>query len=84
MCIRDRLQSLLHVSGLDVEAYHTQFGSDAMQDFPQLAALISAGLAAQQAGTVTLTPAGLEQSDAIGPWLYSEAVNRLSGEYEWR
>ncbi|WP_412027620.1 STM4012 family radical SAM protein [Deinococcus yunweiensis] len=78
------LQSLLHVSGLDVEAYHTQFGSDAMQDFPQLAALISAGLAAQQAGTVTLTPAGLEQSDAIGPWLYSEAVNRLSEEYEWR
>jgi oxygen-independent coproporphyrinogen-3 oxidase len=78
------LQSLLHHSGLDLAAYRAAFGSDARQDVPPLVELLLLGLADLRGDTLTLTPAGLEQSDAIGPWLYSEAVNRLSAEYTWR
>lgn len=80
---RYALQSLLHISGLKLSAYRQEFGSDALTDFPQLAGLPEAGLAHLQPGLLTLTPAGLEQSDALGPWLYSPAVRKLSEAYEW-
>lgn len=78
------LQSLLHAAGLDLAAYRAAFGSGALADWPQLHALLAHGLATRAGGTLTLTPAGLEQSDALGPWLYSAAVNDLSGAFEWR
>jgi oxygen-independent coproporphyrinogen-3 oxidase len=77
------LQSLLHISGLNLEMYGQQFGGDALADFPPLIGLADAGLARLDHGVLTLTPAGLEQSDAIGPWLYSPAVRALSEAYEW-
>ncbi|MDV6373416.1 STM4012 family radical SAM protein [Deinococcus arenicola] len=80
---RYTLQSLLHISGLSLSAYHQEFGSDALADFPQLVTLPETDLARLQTGMLTLTPAGLEQSDVIGPWLYSPAVLALSEAYEW-
>ncbi|QLG11357.1 STM4012 family radical SAM protein [Deinococcus sp. D7000] len=80
---RYALQSLLHISGLNLGAYRQEFGSDALTDFPQLATLPETDLVRLQTGILTLTPAGLEQSDALGPWLYSPAVRRLSEAYEW-
>lgn len=78
------LQSLLHVSGLDGAAYRAVFGTDAISDFPGLAGLVAGGLADWEGGVLRLSPAGLERSDAIGPWLYSAAVRALSEEYAWR
>ncbi|MGY2894411.1 STM4012 family radical SAM protein [Deinococcus sp. UYEF24] len=78
------LQSLLHVSGLSLEDYRTTFGSEVSSDFPKLGELSSAGLAALHGGVLRLTPAGLERSDAIGPWLYSAAVQALSEGYAWK
>ncbi|GAA5437452.1 STM4012 family radical SAM protein [Deinococcus aquaticus] len=78
------LQSLLHHTGLNLTAYRAAFASEARQDFPQLAQLLSLGLAEQRGETLTLTPVGMEGSDALGPWLYSDAVQRLSEAFEWR
>ena len=46
--------------------------------------LVDTGLATIDNASVQLTPAGIERSDAIGPWLYSPAVRRLSEDYAWR
>lgn len=78
------LQSLLHIAGLNAGAYAAEFGTQPQADFPELAELEAAGLAEWQGETLRLTPAGLEQSDALGPWFYSAAVQRLSAEYELR
>ncbi|GGO18215.1 STM4012 family radical SAM protein [Deinococcus humi] len=77
------LQSLLHISGLNLEVYCQQFGGNALADFPPLVGLADTGLARLEDGVLTLTPAGMELSDAIGPWLYSPAVRALSEAYEW-
>lgn len=63
--------SLLQTQGLDTAAYAARFGSDPVVDFPLLPALIEAGFARQLGQQLQLTVAGLEQSDAIGPALYS-------------
>ena len=36
------------------------------------------------APTLVLTRAGLERSDAVGPWLYSTAVRARMEAYTWR
>ncbi|MFC6593142.1 hypothetical protein ACFP81_15125 [Deinococcus lacus] len=78
------LQSLLHFSGLSAAAYAAEFGTTPEDDFPQLAELVAAELAVWEGGVLTLTPAGMEQSDALGPWFYSATVQALSAEYEWK
>ncbi len=77
------LQSLLHTDGLDAAGYRARFGSDPLADTPQLGTLVEAGLAARSGLTLQLTASGLERSDAIGPWLYSPRIVRLSGEHPW-
>ena len=42
------------------------------------------GLAVRAAERMTLTPEGLELSDAIGPWLYSSEVRARSGAFAVR
>ena len=42
------------------------------------------GLAWRDPERLRLTAAGIERSDTLGPWLYSEAVRALMGEYAWR
>ncbi|GGJ24245.1 STM4012 family radical SAM protein [Deinococcus roseus] len=73
------LQSILHASGLSQHHYQKLFATDFAQDYPELLDLLNLGLATDQAGTWTLTPAGLEVSDVIGPWFYApEIQDRMS------
>ena len=69
--------SLLSDEGLDAAA---------IDRFPQLAELTAAGLAEHRDGDgrLFLTAAGVERSDAIGPWLGSDHVRRLMAAYELR
>src|SRR5262249_55794974 len=77
------LQSLLLADGLSLSAYRGRFGTDARTDLPQLTELEPRGLARAAEDRLALTAAGLERSDAIGPWLYSPAVRALMETYEW-
>jgi oxygen-independent coproporphyrinogen-3 oxidase len=81
---RHVIVSLLQAEGLDLTDYRQRFGTGALDDLPQLAALEPAGLATIDDERIRLTPAGLERSDAIGPWLYSPAVRQRMEEYAWR
>jgi oxygen-independent coproporphyrinogen-3 oxidase len=78
------LLSLMQCSGVDPCAYAGRFGGDIVDDFPELTALARRGLATIDAGTIVLTPPGLERSDVIGPWLYSAGMRRRMESYMWR
>jgi len=78
------IQSLLTEVGLDVPAYQRRFHSDPLDDLPELCELEPLGLTTRQGQHLKLTAAGLERSDAIGPWLYSQRVQALMGGYEYR
>jgi oxygen-independent coproporphyrinogen-3 oxidase len=78
------LQSLLQCDGLDLAAYRRRFGTEVWDDLPQLAELEPRGLARAEGNTLALTGAGLELSDAIGPWLYSPEVRRRMEGHAWR
>lgn len=78
------IQSLLTRDGLDPTAYTRHFGSMAIDDFPQLHELIEPGLMTLSEERWRLTDEGIERSDAIGPWLYSEPVRQRMKEYAWR
>lgn len=78
---RHLILSLL-ADGLDAEVYRQKFAREAADDFPELALLVEAGFALHRDGKWILTPAGLERSDAIGPWLQSETVTSMMREYE--
>ena len=77
------LQSLLQRAGLALDAYARRFGTDARDDLPELEELVGLGLAEPGDRVLTLTDAGLERSDAVGPWLYSAEVRRAMEGYEW-
>jgi oxygen-independent coproporphyrinogen III oxidase len=81
---RHVIQSLLSGEGLDDGDYLGRFGTDPFDDLPELAVLEEWGLAIRAADRLSLTESGLERSDAIGPWLYSEQVRRLMEDYSWR
>lgn len=74
--------SLLQAAGLQRLDYLARFRRDVLDDFPHLRQLISSGLATESE-CLRLTPAGLEWSDAIGPWLYSSRVQQLMESYAW-
>jgi oxygen-independent coproporphyrinogen-3 oxidase len=78
------VKSLLRVEGLDQAAYRDRFGTGARDDFPGLDVLGERGWLDVGAGRVALTAAGLERSDAIGPWLASGRVRTAMGEYAAR
>ena len=80
---RHVLLSLLTADGLVRSVYRERFGTDALHDFPQLQLL--AGMELMQGTEVLrLTPRGFELTDAIGPWLYSDAVRGRMQEFELR
>lgn len=68
------IYSLLTAAGTDRAQYRAFFGSDALEDFPQLAELAARDWAVFTPDRLRLTNAGLERSDAIGPWLYSDPI----------
>jgi oxygen-independent coproporphyrinogen-3 oxidase len=76
--------SLLQADGLDRGHYARRFGTDALNDLPQLSDLAERELATIDSALIRLTPEGLAWSDAIGPWLYSSRVRRRMEEYAWR
>jgi oxygen-independent coproporphyrinogen III oxidase len=78
------IQSLLQVEGLDFAAYRARFGSETMDDLPELARLEDHGLATRDDARLRLTEEGVEMSDVIGPALYSARVRRLMKSYQLR
>jgi oxygen-independent coproporphyrinogen III oxidase len=70
------LQTLLRVEGTDVADFTTRFGAPLLDALPSLRLLIGAALAEQTGERFRLTPAGLELSDAIGPWLYAPHIQQ--------
>ncbi len=68
------IKSLLRMEGLSTKRYAEFFGSDVFEDLPILSDLEKYAFACQENGVFRLTPAGLERSDVIGPWLYSDKV----------
>jgi oxygen-independent coproporphyrinogen-3 oxidase len=80
---RRLLQGLLQCEGLSIAEYRAEHGSAPADDFPELAELFALGLATESERLV-LTERGLALSDAIGPWLFSDAVRAASAEYEVR
>lgn len=76
------IKSILRADGLDGAAYEAWSGNHWSVDFPQLGQLIETGLARDENGGLQLTQEGMERSDTIGPWLYSDAVEGKMEEYE--
>lgn len=80
---RYAIQSLLSEPGLDRAAYRLRFGTDCLDDLPQLHEL--AALALVDAGTggdamLHLNQKGYAYADTIGPWLASARVRALMAE----
>lgn len=78
------LKSLLRSDGLAIAEYSAFFHSDVFTDLPQLTELEDEDLAAIGEGCMKLTAAGLELSDAIGPWLWSDAVRDKMNQFVLR
>lgn len=81
---RYTIQSLLDHDGLDFTAYEHRFETNVLDDLPELTNLEQLKLASQRHNRLTLSEAGLERSDAIGPWLYSSDVKTKMEDYAWR
>ena len=78
------LQSLLQADGLDLAAYEQRFGSNALDDAPQLLELEALQLGRNDGQNLRLNAQGLERSDAIGPWLASARVRAKMEAFAWR
>ncbi len=74
--------SLLSDDGLDLAAYRARFDSSPIDDFPQLGEI--ADYTTTDGEMLRLTAEGLARADAIGPWLFSDAVRRRMATYELR
>jgi oxygen-independent coproporphyrinogen-3 oxidase len=77
------IQSLLHASGLSAPDYRARFGTQVMEDHPELREVIDLGLA-ENTSALHLTPRGFELSDCLGPWLYSDMVRERMREFDLR
>lgn len=80
-CRRFLLESLLTADGLDADRYRLRFGNDPVADFPDLLTFRDLGLVQYNHPRWVPTALGLERSDALGPWFFSERVNALTAEY---
>ncbi|MBN8421443.1 MAG: STM4012 family radical SAM protein [Verrucomicrobia bacterium] len=78
------IKSILRASGMDLAAYREAFQSEALADFPQLNLLIEHGAARLTPTHLVPTLLGLEWSDVIGPWLYSDHVKEAIAAFELR
>lgn len=70
--------------GVDRSAYRERFGANVFDHLPELTEAIDLGLMCEQGDVLCLTNAGLEQSDVIGLWLYSERVQQRMATYHAR
>lgn len=76
------LQSILNCEGLNATRYTERFRSAAADDFPDLYLFAELGLLDFDGAVWKPTAPGLERSDALGPWFFSNHVQRLMEEYE--
>ncbi len=76
------LLSLLSEDGLNLVSYRDLFGTDAFIDFPELSELQSLNLANLENDILRLTESGVERSDTIGSWLFSDNVRQLMQAYD--
>jgi oxygen-independent coproporphyrinogen-3 oxidase len=81
---RTLLYALFTDGGLDSARYRARFAADPAVDFPDLTTFADLGLMQCDGNRWTLTPAGLERSDALGPWCFSTAVREMMAGYEMR
>ena len=70
--------------GVELNAYQAYFGRAVLDDFPELASLLERSLAQMNEHYFALTETGMAHADAIGPWLYSQAVRAQTAGYDWR
>ncbi|WP_445637608.1 Oxygen-independent coproporphyrinogen-III oxidase 1 [Nostoc sp. DSM 114161] len=78
------LLSLLSNEGLNLVSYRQRFASQVDADFPELSELLTLNLAIKDEYSLHLTEFGIERSDTIGAWLFSEKVQELMHDYELR
>jgi oxygen-independent coproporphyrinogen-3 oxidase len=78
------VKTLLRSAGVDRMSWRARFGGDVIDDFPPLARLADKGWLTDDDAAVRLTDEGLAHSEAVGPWLVSDAVKSAMGEYELR
>jgi oxygen-independent coproporphyrinogen-3 oxidase len=77
------LLSLL-AEGLDEHRYTARFECDLAATLPELLELEAESLIRREDSRWFLTPDGVELSDALGPWLFSERVRARMHEYTAR
>jgi len=80
--LRYLLKSLLRTEGLDRTRFRSLYAADPLEVFPTLKTLENSGLITCDATRITPTAAGLERSDAIGPWLYAPDVAERMRTFE--
>jgi oxygen-independent coproporphyrinogen-3 oxidase len=73
--------NLLQRAGLDLQEYALRFRSNPLLDFPELDAICDGPWLVERSGCLVLTERGVENSDVIGPMLYSEAVRTRLREF---
>lgn len=77
------IKSILQTSGLDRTQYHTFFNSDVLDEQPKLIELLESDLCyIENSNQIKLTSKGIDLSDAIGPWLYSAAIEAKISEFD--
>ncbi len=76
------IKSLLEGGALNFEAYQRYFGSNALEDLPQLQELYQLNLVQDYDHKLQLNTRGLELSDVIGPWLYSDEVKTMMQKFD--
>jgi oxygen-independent coproporphyrinogen III oxidase len=78
------LLGLLQDCGVDLNAYHARFKTQPGEDLPGLLELEQSELIRSEGGHLKLTPAGMELSDAIGPYFYSPQVRKRMEQFLWQ
>lgn len=81
--------SLFVADGIDRAKYAARFGKDVLEDLPMMRDLLDHGCASLSGeddnhNTMRLTALGMERSDTVGPWLYSENVRERMRTFDLR
>ncbi len=79
---RSVITALFDTGGIDPAFYRRRFDSEILADFPAFQELLDRELIVSRDGLFVLTETGLERSDVIGPWLYSQQVQALMEGYQ--
>jgi oxygen-independent coproporphyrinogen-3 oxidase len=78
------IKSLLRSDGLRISDYRQRFRTCLHNDLSELQVLEREGLTEAGDDILRPTPAGLERSDVIGPWLFSPTMRERMDSYELR